>query len=147
MEASYEGGQSPEGAVAPIWMDVAMSVRVIEELKGSSNWRQRWSWAPSQIPMKYWHRAMSPIHSLHTAQDLHIGHKDFFWYQHSCTYVSWGHAVAQWLRHCATNQKVAESIPDGVTGIFHWHNPFGRIMSLGSTQPLTEMSTRNIFWG
>jgi len=27
--------------------------------------------------------------------------------------------VAQWLRCCATNQKVAVSIPPGVTGIFH----------------------------
>jgi hypothetical protein len=27
--------------------------------------------------------------------------------------------VAQWLRHCATNRKVADSIPDGVIGIFH----------------------------
>ena len=24
-----------------------------------------------------------------------------------------------WLRHCVTSQKVAVSIPDGVTGIFH----------------------------
>jgi hypothetical protein len=32
-----------------------------------------------------------------------------------------GTAVAQWLRRCATNRKVAGSIPDGVTGIFHWH--------------------------
>jgi hypothetical protein len=30
-----------------------------------------------------------------------------------------GTAVAQWLRYCATNPKVAASIPDGVTGIFH----------------------------
>ena len=52
-----------------------------------------------------------------------------------------------WLRHCATSQKVAGSIPDGVTGIFHWHNPSGRTMALGSTQPLTEMSTGNISWG
>jgi hypothetical protein len=37
--------------------------------------------------------------------------------------------------------------PDGVIGIFHWHNPSGRTMALGSTQPLTEMSTRNISWG
>jgi hypothetical protein len=29
-----------------------------------------------------------------------------------------GHAVAQWLRHCATNRKVAGSIPDGVIRIF-----------------------------
>ena len=28
-------------------------------------------------------------------------------------------AVAQWLRCCATNRKVADSIPDGVIGIFH----------------------------
>jgi hypothetical protein len=27
--------------------------------------------------------------------------------------------VAQWLRYCATNGKVAGSIPDGVIGIFH----------------------------
>ena len=30
-----------------------------------------------------------------------------------------GTAVAQWLRGCATNRKVAGSIPDGVIGIFH----------------------------
>ena len=45
-----------------------------------------------------------------------------------------------WLRHCATSQKVAGSIPDGIIGIFHWHNPSSRTMALGSTQPLTEMS-------
>jgi hypothetical protein len=28
------------------------------------------------------------------------------------------HAVAQWLRHYATNWQVAGSIPDGVIGIF-----------------------------
>jgi hypothetical protein len=41
----------------------------------------------------------------------------------------------------------AGSIPDGVAGIFHWHNPSGRTMTLWLTQPLTEMSTRNISWG
>jgi hypothetical protein len=30
---------------------------------------------------------------------------------------------------------------------FHLHNPSGRTMALGSTQPLTEMSTRNISRG
>jgi hypothetical protein len=34
-------------------------------------------------------------------------------------------------------QKVAGSIPDGVIGIFHWHQPSGRTMALGLTQPLT----------
>jgi len=33
--------------------------------------------------------------------------------------VEKGTAVAQWLRCCATNQEVAGSIPDGVSGIFH----------------------------
>ena len=58
-----------------------------------------------------------------------------------------GTAVAQWLRCCATNRKVTGSIPDGVIGIFHRHNPSDRTMALGSTQPLTEMSTRRISWG
>jgi len=40
-------------------------------------------------------------------------------------------AVTQWLRCCATNRKVAGSIPDGVIGIFHWHNPSDRTMALG----------------
>jgi hypothetical protein len=43
--------------------------------------------------------------------------------------------------------RPAGSIHDGVIGIFHWHNPSGCTMALGSTQPLTEMSTRNICWG
>jgi hypothetical protein len=49
-----------------------------------------------------------------------------------------------WLRHCATSRKVAGSILDGVFGIFHWHKPSGRTMALEFTQPLTEMTTRNI---
>ena len=39
------------------------------------------------------------------------------------TYSNMRTAVAQWLRCCATYWKVAGSIPDGVIGIFHWHNP------------------------
>ena len=50
------------------------------------------------------------------------------------------------LRHCATSRKVAGSIADGVIGIFHWHDPCGRAMALGSTQPRREMSTRNTGW-
>jgi len=45
-----------------------------------------------------------------------------------------------WLRHCATSRKVSGSLPDGVIGIFHWHNPSGRITALRLSQPLTEMS-------
>jgi len=52
-----------------------------------------------------------------------------------------------WLGQCATSRKFAVSIPDGVNGIFHRHNPSGSTKALGSTQPLTEMSTRNISRG
>ena len=51
-----------------------------------------------------------------------------------------------WLRHCATSQKEAGLIPDGVTAIFHWHNPSSRTMAVGLTKPLIEISTRNISW-
>jgi len=40
------------------------------------------------------------------------------------------------------SRDVAVSISDGVTEIFHWHNPSGRTMALRSIQPLIEMSTR-----
>ena len=50
------------------------------------------------------------------------------------------------LGHCATSQKVKGSIPDGVIGSCHWHNPSCRNTDLELTQPLTEMSTRNISW-
>jgi hypothetical protein len=58
-----------------------------------------------------------------------------------------GTAVAQWLRYCAKNRKVAGSIPDGVMEFFIDIIPSDRTMVLGSTQPLTEMSTRSYFLG
>jgi hypothetical protein len=49
-----------------------------------------------------------------------------------------------WLSHCATNRTVAGLITVGVTWIFHLHKLCVRTVALGLTQPLTEMSTRNI---
>jgi hypothetical protein len=43
-----------------------------------------------------------------------------------------------------TSRKDSGSIPNGFIGIFHRRNPSGRAMALGLTQPLSEMSTRNI---
>ena len=57
------------------------------------------------------------------------------------------HAVAQFDGTLLYKGTVTGSIPDGVIGIFQWHNPSGRTMALGSTQPLTEMNTNNIYWG
>jgi hypothetical protein len=55
--------------------------------------------------------------------------------------------VVQLVETVREGQKVTGLIPEGVTGIFHWHNPSGRTMALGSTQPLSAMSTKNIPWG
>jgi hypothetical protein len=40
--------------------------------------------------------------------------------------------------------KVAGLFPDEVIGFFNSSNPASRTMAMGSTQPLTEMSTRNL---
>jgi hypothetical protein len=43
-----------------------------------------------------------------------------------------------------TIKASSETIPDEVIGLFNWSKPSSRTMALGSTQPLTEVSTRNI---
>jgi hypothetical protein len=57
-------------------------------------------------------------------------------------------AIKLWLYrnlfgHYATSRKVAGSSPDEVY-FFNLPNPSSRTMALGSTHPLTEMSTRNL---
>jgi hypothetical protein len=51
------------------------------------------------------------------------------------------------LRHYAKSHKVAGSISDVIIGFFSRLNPSSRNMALGSTQPLTEMGTRNLSGG
>ena len=50
-----------------------------------------------------------------------------------------GTAVAQWLRCCATNRKVAGSIPAGVIGIFHLH----KILPIALWPGVDSASNRN----
>jgi hypothetical protein len=52
-----------------------------------------------------------------------------------------GTRYRSWL---TTSLKIAGSIPDEVIGFFSWPNHSSRIIALGSIQPLTEMSTRNL---
>ena len=112
------------------------------------NFYIHFSWLPCQL------RAPPASYFL-TLSHINCGGRKKIWRAFSVAsflvflYVSClvGTAVAQWLRCCATNPKVAVSIPDGVFGIFHWHNPSNRTMALGSTHPLTEMSTGSVSWG
>jgi hypothetical protein len=46
--------------------------------------------------------------------------------------------------HCSTTRKVAGSITNNIIEFLNWPNSFSLTMALGSTQPLTEMSTRNL---
>jgi hypothetical protein len=50
-----------------------------------------------------------------------------------------GHVVAHFVE-----TLFYKSIPDGITGILHWHNSSGRTLNLGSAHKLTEISTRRI---
>jgi hypothetical protein len=56
----------------------------------------------------------------------------------------WWHS---WLRHCATNRKVAGSIPDGVTGMFHSHNHSSRTMALGFDSASNRNEYQEYFLG
>ena len=68
-----------------------------------------------------------------------IGHADVIWsIVTSCYYYYYYYNIqpggTRWrsgLRQCAKSWKVAISIPDDVTGIFHWYNPSGCTMALG----------------
>jgi hypothetical protein len=55
-----------------------------------------------------------------------------------------GYGVAYLVEALRYKPEGAGSIPDGVTIFFIWPNPSSRTMALGSTRPLTEMSTRNL---
>ena len=69
-------------------------------------------------------------------------------FKYECMYVviQLGKQRHRWLKHCATNRRVAISIPDWVTDIVHGPNSSGRTMALGSPYPLTEMHTSIISW-
>jgi hypothetical protein len=54
------------------------------------------------------------------------------------------HAVTYLAEYYATSRNIACSIPDEVIRVFNLPNSSSRTTALGSTQPLTEMSTRNL---
>jgi hypothetical protein len=55
------------------------------------------------------------------------------------------HWIFSWLMiWYTTSRKVAGSNTDEVIGYFNSSNPSSRTMAMGSTEPLTEMSIRNL---
>jgi hypothetical protein len=64
---------------------------------------------------------MDPLVIVRGAQFGNHGRKEYsciLTVQYFIYYVG-GTRWCSWLRHCATNRKVAGSIPNGVTEIFH----------------------------
>jgi hypothetical protein len=55
--------------------------------------------------------------------------------------------MCSWLRRYFTSRKVEGSIADEVIGFFSQPNPSSHTVALWSTQPLSEMSTRNLLGG
>jgi hypothetical protein len=55
-----------------------------------------------------------------------------------------GHGVAYLVEAPCYKPKVAGLIPYEVTEFFNSYKPSSHTMTLGLTQPLTEMSTRNL---
>jgi hypothetical protein len=51
------------------------------------------------------------------------------------------------LRHSHNGRKDEGSIPDDMIGLFSWLNPLSRTLVHGSTQPLTEMSSKTVIKG
>jgi hypothetical protein len=77
---------------------------------------------------------------LYTALTTNVGQKVNL--NDLCSFLARGGAVVEALRYKPEGRGI-----DSRWGHFRWHNPSGRNMALLSTQPLTEMSTRNISWG
>jgi len=124
----------------------------IQTLMASSWWPHPWQILPSgsapQIAQalckleEHPNRCQACLHTLgEIPTTWNISNKDMIQQRKKGT--RW----LSWLRHCATSRKVTGLIHDGITGIFHWHNPSGHTKALALTQPLTEMSTRSISWG
>ena len=73
----------------------------------------------------YIHKSVTPVIKLHTAAICDCVKKKFSGSHGNLNSSHWqncGGGVTRWrnlLRHCVTSQKVAGSIPDGVTEIFY----------------------------
>ena len=84
---------------------------------------------------------------LHSGKDYTTLMSSVFCHLNSRIFKSISNAVAQWLRCCATIGRSLVRSQLVSLEFFIDIKSSDRTMALGSTQPLTEMSTRSISWG
>jgi hypothetical protein len=60
--------------------------------------------------------------------------------------IIWGTLLVAHLVEALRYMPEGRGFDGVIRFFFHCHNPSGRTVSLRLTQPLTEMSTRNISW-
>jgi hypothetical protein len=134
-----------------IYLSCLLAVRSILFYIKQGNHKKSWT-VSCFVDTKFWKLQFD----LNVCADFQLSLIMYIWLQRDNLYriifsdtlnCSGGTRWRSRFRHCGTIRKVAGSIPDGVIGIFHWHHPSGHTMAMGSTQPLIEMSTRNISWG
>ena len=126
------GTESNRGNLMLHWRKNFINLCYTEQNKNIWKRRSRWTSPTTERSNSNVDMAVQAYHTCFS--DIHIITRHFK-----------GHAVVQYFETLC--YKVAGSISDDALGIFQWHNPSGRTMTLGSTQPLTEMSTGNISWG
>ena len=78
---------------------------------------------------------------------LHIDADSVSIFRESMSVAAGGTRWRSWLRHCATSQKVAGSIPDGVIGIFHRHYPLWPHFGPGVDSASNRNEHRECFLG
>jgi hypothetical protein len=66
---------------------------------------------------------------------------------YSCYQIQLGHAVAKLVEALCYKPEDRWFNSRLCHWHFYWYNPSSRTMTLGVTQPLTEISTRNNSWG
>ena len=106
-------------------------------------WRYSWSFTYIQIRSKV--RVEQCLHSTHKFLACTATCLPYFTVQ----YNIWT-GDTQWrrcFRHYATSRKVADSIPDGVIGIFQWHNPSGRNVAMGVESSSNRNEYQEYFLG
>ena len=151
------GGWKVSVTSRPLFTQGKEPVRIVQE----AGWAQERSGQVRKIssPQGFDPRTVQPVDSRYTDYanrttfKLWILIKNYIWFLTIIRFrhviilcvgarggaVGWGTALQA--------GRSAGSFTDGVTGIFHGHDPSGRTMILRFTPLLIEMSTRNISWG